>query len=85
MEGVYAGLDVLDGGVGLDVGVDLVGKAGGIQLIGDLLGNAELQEVGVGADQGFAEAPGLDFGGDLFDGPFAVVGGLVEDETVCHV
>mgnify|MGYP000093223852 CR=1 FL=1 len=42
LKGGNAVLNILDGGVGLDLAVDSVGKTGGIQQVGDLLGDAEL-------------------------------------------
>ena len=77
LQSLHAVLDVLDGGVGLDLGVDVIGDAGPIQHVGDLLGNAELQQVGVGADQGFVQAAALHFPGDLLDSALAVVGPLI--------
>ena len=53
--------------VGLDLGVDVIGDAGLIQHVGDLLGDAELQQVGVRADQGLFQAAAGDFPGDLLD------------------
>ena len=48
LEGSHAVLHVSDGGVGLDLAVNSVGKVCGIQQVGDLLGDAELDQVGVG-------------------------------------
>ena len=49
LERCNAGLNVFDGGVRLDIIVNLVSKTVFIQNVEYLLGNAELDEVGVGA------------------------------------
>ena len=82
LEGRDTALDVLDGGVGLDVREDGVGDGGGIQKVGDLGGHTELDEVGVGGDEGLGKAAGLDLIDNGGDGTRAVVGGLVEHELV---
>ena len=82
LEGLHTVLHVLNGGVGLDVREDGVGDGGGIQQVGDLGGHAELDEVGVGGDEGLGKAAGLDLIDDGGDGTRAVVGGLVEHELV---
>ena len=46
LEGGHAVLHIGDGGVGLDLAVDSVGKTGGIQQVGDLLGDTELDQIG---------------------------------------
>ena len=75
-------LNVLNGGVGLDVGIELEGDAILLQQIGDLLGNAELDQIGVGGDEGLLEALALDDAGNLLDGAVAVVGDAVQNETI---
>ena len=84
LSGLHAVLHVLNGGVGLDLRVDLIGDASGVQHGGDLLGDAELQQVGVGADQGLLQAAALHLSGDLLDRALAVVGSLVQNKTVGH-
>ena len=71
--------------VGLNVAVNAVGVAGCVQQIGDLAGHAELDQVGVGADEGLLIAAGGELGKNVLDGALAVVGDGVEDDTVCHV
>src|SRR5699024_6100697 len=53
LKGGHAVLDILDGGVGLSGAVEGIGKVCGIQQVGDLLGDTELDQVGVRADKGF--------------------------------
>ena len=82
VDGPHAVLDVLDGGVGLDLGVQVPGHAGLVQKVGDPGGHAELHEVGVGADEGLLQAVALDLAGDLLDGTRAVIRDGVEDEAI---
>ena len=84
LEGGHAVLYVFNGGVGLDVAVHFVGEAGGVQQIGDLGGHAELDQVGVGADESLFVAPAGKLGNDVFDSAVAVVGNGVENNTGCH-
>ena len=78
-------LDVLDRGVGLDLGVELPGDARLVEKIGHLGHDAKLHEVGVGADKGLLVAAALELAGDLLDRAGAVVGDVVQDEAVdCH-
>ena len=84
LERFDAVLHVLDGGVGLDVGVDFVRVLVDVQQGGDLAGDAELDEVGVGADEGFFVAAGVELGQDVRDGAMAMVGNGVEDDTAYH-
>ena len=83
--GLDAILDVLDGGVGLDLRVEGPGDAGGVELVGDLGGHAKLDEVGVGADEGLLVAAAGNLARDLLDGTLAVIADGVEYEAVdCH-
>ena len=84
LEGRHAALHVFDGGVGLDVAVDLIGEAGLVQQVGDLLGHVELDQVGVGADEGLFIAAGGQLGHDVFDGAAAVIGNGVQNDTIGH-
>ena len=78
-------LDVLDGGVGLDLRVEGPGDAGGIELVGDLGGHAKLDEVGVGAHEGLLVAAARNLARDLLDCTLAVIADGVENEAVdCH-
>ena len=81
---LHAVLHVLNGGVGLDFGVDLIGQPGGVQHVGDLLGDAELQQVGVGAEQGLLQAAAGHFPGNLLNSALAVIRPLIQNKTVCH-
>ena len=67
------------------VGVDAVGDAGLVEQIGDLGGDAELDQVGVGADKDFLAAAALQLAGDLGDGAGAVIGDGVENDAIGHV
>ena len=83
--GFHAVLDVLDGGVGLDVGIEGVGNAVLFQKICDIGCNTELDKVGIGCNEGLLEASCLDETGDLLDGAVAVIGNAVKDKTInCH-
>ena len=84
LAGLHAVLYILNGGVGLDLRIDLISDASLVQHVGDLLGDAKLQQVGVGADQGLFQSPGLHLSGNLLDGSLAVIGCLIQDKTVCH-
>ena len=44
-------LNILDGGIGLDVGINLIGHASRIQHVGNFLGNTELQQIRIGGDK----------------------------------
>ena len=84
LEGVHAVHYVLNGGVGLNVGKYFIGQALRVQNVGDLGDHTVLEQGGAAADQGLFEAVGLDLIGDLFDGAGAVVGSLIEHDSVCH-
>ena len=76
--------DVLDGGVGLDVGVYAVGDAGLVEQVGDLCGDAELHQVGVGADEHLLVTAALELARNLGDGAGPVVGDGVENNAIGH-
>ena len=84
LEGLDAVLDVLDGGVGLDLGVEAPSDAGGVELVGHLGGNAKLDQIGVGADEDLLVAATLELTGDLLDGARAMIRNGVENETISH-
>ena len=84
LEGLDAVLDVLDGGVGLNLGVEAPSDAGGVELVGHLSGNAELDQIGVGADEDLLVATTLELAGDLLDGAGTMVRNGVENETISH-
>ena len=77
-------LHVLDGGVGLDVTVHFVGKAGFLHQVGHLFGHAELDQVGVGGHEGLFAAARGELGQDVFDGAVAVIGNGIEHDTISH-
>ena len=84
LEGGHAGLNVFNGGVGLDVGEQLVAQAVPVQNIGHLGGDAVAQQRGAGADQRLLEAAALGLGGHLGDGARAVIGCLIEHDAIGH-
>ena len=84
LKGLDAVLDVLDGGVGLDLGVEAPSDAGGVELVGHLSGNAKLDQIGVGADEDLLVATTLELAGDLLDGAGTMVRDGVENETISH-
>ena len=84
LEGLDAVLDVLDSGVGLDLGVEAPSDAGGIELVGHLSGNAKLDQIGVGADEDLLVAATLELAGDLLDGAGTMIRNGVENETISH-
>lgn len=84
LEGLDAVGDVLDGGVGLDVGVDAVGDAGLVEQIGDLGRDAELHQVGVGADEHLLVAAARELARNLGDCAGPMTGDGVENDAVCH-
>ena len=84
LEGGNAVLDVLDGRVRLDLGIEAPGNLGLIEQVGDLGGHAELHEVGVGADEGLLVAATGNLARNLLDSASAVIGDGVEHETIDH-
>lgn len=84
LEGLDAVLDVLDGGVGLNLGVEAPSDAGGVELVGHLSGNAKLDQVGIGADEDLLVAATLELAGDLLDGAGTMIRNGIENETISH-
>ena len=84
LEGLDAVLDVLDSGVGLDLGVETPSDAGSVELVGHLSGNAKLDQIGVGADEDLLVAATLELAGDLLDGAGTMIRDGVENETISH-
>ena len=82
--GGLEGLDVLDSGVGLDLGVEAPSDAGSVELVGHLSGNAKLDQIGVGADEDLLVAATLELAGDLLDGAGTMIRDGVENETISH-
>ena len=84
LEGSHAVLYVGDGGVGLDLAVNSIGKACSIQQVGDLFGNTKFDQVGVGADESLLVATGGQLGNDVLDGTVAMVRNAVQNNTIGH-
>ena len=84
LEGLDAVLDVLDGGIGLDLGVEAPSDASGVELVGHLGGNAKLDQVGIGADEDLLVAATLELAGDLLDGAGTMIRNGIENETISH-
>ncbi len=84
LKGLDAVLDVLDGGVGLNLGVEAPSNTGGVELVGYLGGNAKLDQIGVGADEDLLVATTLELAGDLLDGARTMIRNGVENETISH-
>ena len=84
LKGLDAVLDVLDSGVGLDLGVEAPSDAGSVELVGHLSGNAELDQIGVGADEDLLVAATLELAGDLLDGAGTMIRDGIENETISH-
>ena len=68
--------------IGLDVREYAVLDALSIEKIGDLLGNAELDKVGVGSDKDLLKASCLDLCGDSRNSACSVIGGFVKHKLV---
>src|SRR5699024_1291167 len=83
-ESGHAVLDVLDGGVGLDLAVNAVGEARRVHQGGHFAGDAELDQVGVRADEGPGVAPGGQLGDDVLDRAVPMVGNAVQNNAVSH-
>ena len=84
LESRHAVLHVLDGGVGLDLAVQGIGKTGSLQQVGDFRGDAELDQIRVRADESLFVAAGGQFGNDVLDSAVAVVRDSVQNNTICH-
>ena len=84
LEGGHAVLHIGDGGVGLDLAVDGVGEACSVQQVGDLLGDAELDKVGVRADESLLVAAGGQLGNDVLDGAVAMIRNSIQNDTISH-
>ena len=80
----HAILDALDRRVRLDVGEHLIGQAGLVQNLGDLLRRAGLQEHRVGDDERLREAMLLGNSRNLLDGAATEVCSLVENHAIDH-
>ena len=80
----HAGLDVFDGGIGLNIGIDFIGEARFVQQISDFFGNAEFDQVRIRGNKGFFETFALENARDFFDRTAAVIGYTVENKTLNH-
>ena len=83
-ESLDAVLDIFDGGIGLDIGVNAVSEACGVKQICNLLCDAELDEGGVRGDESLPIAALGELGHDVFNSSAAMVGDGVQDNAVCH-
>ena len=84
LESGHAVLHICDGGVGLDLAVDGVGEACSVQQVGDLLGDAELEKVGVRADESLLVAAGGQLGNDILDSAVAMIRNSIQNDTISH-
>ena len=84
LEGCHAVLHVGDGGVGLDLAVNSVGEVCSIQQVGDFLGHAKLDQIGVRADKSLLVAAGGQLGNDVLNGTVAMVGNGVQNNAISH-
>ena len=75
-------LYVLNGRVGLDIGIKSIFNAGSLKEVSYLLGYAELDEIGVGRDKCFLKAAILDLLRYSLDGACAMVRRFVERKLV---
>ena len=79
-----ARLHILDGGIGLDLGINFVGNARNFQHIRDFLGHAEFEKIRIGADKRLFKSPALDFGRNFLNCALAVITRFIEYKTICH-
>ena len=77
LKGGYAGLHILNGGIGFDVGVNLIVQPSILQHLGHLGGYLELNQIRVRAYERFVKSSGLRLIRNLLDGSHAVVGGFI--------
>ena len=84
LERRHARLHVLDGGVGFDVRIYLVGQSGVVQRRQHLAGDAETDQIRVGTDKCLAESSGLGLACDLLDRTGSVVGSFIQYNAVAH-
>ena len=68
----------------LELAAENMPYIGGVELVGHLSGNAELDQIGVGADEDLLVATTLELAGDLLDGAGTMVRNGVENETISH-
>ena len=84
LESGHTVLHIGNGGVGLDLAVDGVGEVCSIQQVRDLLGDAELDQVGVRADEGLFVAAGGELRHNVLDGTMAMVGNGIQNDAISH-
>ena len=84
LESGHTILHIGNGGVGLDLTVHAVGKVCGVQQVGDLLGDAELDQVGVRADECLFVAAGSELRHNVLDGTMAMVGNGIQNDAISH-
>ena len=80
--GPDAVLDVFNGGIGLDIGIQGIGDPGLIQQIGHLFGDAELDQIRIGGDEGLFEAMGRDDSRNLLNRAVSMIGHAVQNKTI---
>ena len=80
----HAVLHVGNGGVGLDLAVHAVSKICSIQQVGHFLGDAELDQIRVRADERFLVATGSQLGHNVLDGTVAMVRNRIQDNAISH-
>ena len=84
LEGLHTVLDILDGGIGFNVGVESVDNTGSIQKVSDLFDFTGLYHMTSGSDECTLVAAIGEFGNDFFDGTYAMVGNRVENDAISH-
>ena len=78
------GLNILNSGIRLNIGIKLICHAGSIQNIRNLLGNTELQQIRIGCNKCFLVTLSSNQAGDFLDGTFTVVRNCVGYKTIGH-
>ncbi len=82
--GSYAGLHIFNGGVGLDVGINLIVQASLVQHIRNLLGYTELEQIRVRAEESLLQPTTFNLSNDGFDGATAMIGNRIQNDTIRH-
>ena len=80
----HAVLDAFDRRVRLDIAEHLIGHAGLVQYVGDLLGGTGLQQHRIGDDERLGKAMGPGHTGDLLDRSTTEICSLVENHAIDH-
>ena len=77
-------LHIFDRRIRLDLAVDLIRKASGVQQVRHLFGHIEFNQIRVGADKSLFEAARGQFRHDIFNRALSVIGYGVQNNTVRH-